>query len=258
MDMSKVISIVCQKGGVGKTTTAVHLGIGLAREGKKVLLIDADQQASMSISMGFEGLTKHSLASIMNDTIGDVNIDLSAGIQSHKEKVDLLPGNEKLASIEVTLNNPETLGREYIMREYVNQIKPLYDYIIIDTPPSLGMLTINALAVADSVIIPVQAEYLAAKGLEQLLSTIIKVRRKINNSLKIEGILITMFDERTNDAKKMITMIDEAYGSHVRILGRIPRSVKVPEITKSGESLYLSAPKNKATLAYEVFIKEVV
>jgi chromosome partitioning protein len=169
-----------------------------------------------------------------------------------------LPANEKLASIELVLNSGDTLCREYILQEYISQLKSNYDYIIIDTPPSLGMLTTNALAAADSIIIPVQAEYLAAKGLEQLLSTVGKVRRKINKSLQIEGILITMLDERTNDAKEIISIIKDAYGNHIKILGQIPRSVKVPETTKSSKSLYLNAPKNKATLAYEALVKEVI
>ena len=258
--MVKVISVVCQKGGVGKTTTAVHLGIGLARLGKKVLLIDADSQASLTISLGFSDSRMFSVttASVMNKIITETPIDINEGILTHKEGVGLLPANSTLAAVEISLANTDTLSREFILQEYINQTGMGYDYIIIDTQPSLGMLTINALSAADSVIIPVQAEYLAAKGLEQLLFTISRVQKRINKALKIGGILITMVNERTNDTKEIITSIKGAYGSQIRIYGSIPRMVKVPEVSKHGISLYLSAPNSKAALAYEAFTKEVL
>ena len=256
--MVKVISIVCQKGGVGKTTTSLHLGIGLARLGKKVLLVDADAQGSLTTSLGFTDSRRfpESLASIMSKIIAETPVDTSKGILAHKEGVNVLPANSDLAAMEIYLVN--VLSRELIMREYINQASMEYDYIIIDTQPSLGLLTINALAAADSVIIPVQAEFLAANGLEQLLFTVSKIQKRINKALKIGGILLTMVNERANESKEIIASIKDAYGSQLRIFGCIPRSVKVPESSKSGGSLYLSAPNSKVALAYEAFTREVL
>ena len=258
--MDKVIAVVCQKGGVGKTTTAVHLGVGLARLGKKVLLVDEDSQASLTTSLGFTDPRQftETSASIMSKIISETPIDTSIGVLAHKESVNLLPANNGLAAVEISLANADTLSREFVLQEYINQVSPKYDHIVIDTQPSLGMLTINALAAADSVIIPVQAEYLAAKGLEQLLFTVSRVQRRINTALKIGGILLTMVNERTNETKEIISLIKDAYGGRVRIYGSIPRSVKVPEASKLGVSLFLSAPNCKAALAYEAFTKGVL
>jgi len=255
--MSKVISIVCQKGGVGKTTTAVHLGIGLAREGKKVLLIDADQQSSLSANLGFNEPPEFDLSTEMNAIINETEIHMSA-IKTHNENVDVLPASHGIGAMEVTLNSVDTFGREYILREYINKVKQNYDYVIIDTAPSLSIMLINTLAAADSVIIPVLPEYLAAKGVEQLLLSIVRVRKRIHKTLAIDGVLITMFDERKNDAKEVVAMIDKAYGEHAHILGKIPRSVIVPASTRLGKSLYTYAPEHKATLAYKSFVKEVI
>lgn len=257
--MAKVIAVVCQKGGVAKTTTCVNLGIGLSRLGKKVLLLDADAQGSLSTSLGFINpkMFPETLASMMSKIISESPIkDKTKGIFTHTEGVFVLPANSDMAGMEMFLVN--VFSRELIMREYITQIESDYDYIIIDTQPSLGMLTINALAAADSAIIPVQAEYLAAKGLEQLLNTVSRIQKKINKSLEIKGILLTMVNERTNESKAIITFIKQAYGNQIRIFTSIPRSVKVSETSKSGASIYLSAPNSKAALAYEAFTREVL
>ena len=198
--MCKVISVVNQKGGVGKTTTTVNVGIGLAREGKKVLLIDADPQGSLTASLGYEEPDdlRITLATIMMDVINEEEISLEDGILHHQENVDLLPANIELSALEVTMGN--VMSREMIMKEYIDAIRCRYDYILIDCMPSLGMMTINALVSSDSVLIPVQAAYLPVKGLQQLIKTILTVKKRLNRKLAIEGILLTMVDFRTNYA----------------------------------------------------------
>jgi len=230
--MCKVISVSMQKGGVGKTVTCVNLGIGLAREGKKVLLIDADPQGSLTISLGCQEPDKleYSLATVLMKIVNDEPFDVHEGIIHHEEGVDVLPGNIELFGLEVSLIG--VLSRETILREYVERARENYDYIIIDCMPSLGMLTINALACADSVLIPVQAAYLPVKGLQQLIKTIGKVKRQLNPKLQIEGILFTMVDNRTNFAKDISMLVYDTYSSSVNVFSiEIPLSVRAAEIS---------------------------
>ena len=209
--MCKVISVVNQKGGVGKTTTTVNVGIGLAREGKKVLLIDADPQGSLTASLGYEEPDdlRITLATIMMDVINEEEINLEDGILHHQENVDLLPANIELSALEVTMGN--VMSREMIMKEYIDAIRSRYDYILIDCMPSLGMMTINALVSSDSVLIPVQAAYLPVKGLQQLIKTILTVKKRLNRKLAIEGILLTMVDFRTNYARDIASRVHTTY-----------------------------------------------
>ena len=205
------IAIVNQKGGTGKTTTCENLGVGLAAEGKKVLLVDADPQGSLTISMGWQKPDELpvTLSTLMQKAMNDQCIPPGEGVLHHAEGVDLIPANIELAGLEVALVN--TMSREKMLKQVLDSAKQDYDYILLDCTPSLGMLTINALAAADTALIPVQAQYLSAKGLEQLLQTINKVHRQINPKLKIEGILLTMTDSRTNYGKQIDTLIRQAY-----------------------------------------------
>lgn len=257
--MGRIISIANQKGGVAKTTTAVNLGIGLAQKGKKVLMIDADAQASLTESLGYSEPDHFdfTLASIMVSVVNDEDIDDEAGILHHSEGVDLIPANIELSGLKVSLTN--VMSRETILRSYLETIRNKYDYILIDCMPSLGMVTINALAASNKVIIPVQAAYLPVKGLQQLIRTIAKVRKQLNRHLCISGILLTMVDFRTNYAKDISALVRETYGTSIGIFESvIPQSVKAAESSAEDMSIYKHDPKGKAALAYEKFTEEVL
>ncbi len=256
---AKIISISLQKGGTGKTSATVSLGIGLAQEGKKVLIVDCDSQGSSTISLGYAqpDNIETSLATIMGKIMDDRPIAYKEGILSHHEGIDLLPGNIELSGTEVALVN--TMSRETILKQYLDTVKKQYDFILIDCPPSLGMLTINALASADSLVIPVASQYLPTKGLELLLQTIGKVRKQINPKLKIDGILLTMTDSRTNFSKDISTLLRDNYGSKINVFQtEIPYSVRAAEATAEGKSIYAHDPKGKVAEAYRNLTKEVL
>ena len=254
-----VTAVVNQKGGTGKTTTCENLGIGLAMEGKKVILVDTDPQASLTISLGYPmpDSISPTLSDLMKKIVSDQPIKSGEGILHHPEGVDLVPANIELAGMEVSLVN--VMSRESVLKQYLDSVKKEYDFILLDCMPSLGMLTINALAAADNVIIPVQAQYLPAKGLEQLLQTVNKVKRQINPKLRIEGILLTMVDGRTNYAKDISALIRENYGGKLKVYQTdIPRSVRAEEISAEGKSIFRHDPKGKVAEAYRVLTKEVL
>ena len=254
-----VTAVVNQKGGTGKTTTCENLGIGLAMEGKKVLLVDTDPQASLTISLGYPmpDSISPTLSDLMKKIVSDQPIESGEGILHHPEGVDLVPANIELAGMEVSLVN--VMSRESVLKQYLDSVKKEYDFILLDCMPSLGMLTVNALASADNVIIPVQAQYLPAKGLEQLLQTVNKVKRQINPRLRIEGILLTMVDSRTNYAKDISALIRENYGGKLKVYQTdIPRSVRAEEISAEGKSIFRHDPKGKVAEAYRVLTKEVL
>ena len=257
--MCKVIAISNQKGGVGKTTTTVNLGIGLARQGKKVLVIDADPQGSLTASLGYVepdeiGIT---LATMMTAVINGEEIDLIDGILHHKENVDLLPSNIELSALEVMMGN--VMSRELIMKDYIEAVRNKYDYILIDCMPSLGMMTINALVAADSVMIPVQAAYLPVKGLQQLIRTIAMVKKRLNRKLVFEGILLTMVDFRTNYARDVAGKVRESYGDKIEIFDTvIPMSVKAAETSAEGVSIFSHCLNGKVAKAYEAITQEVM
>ena len=259
MSNCKVIALTNQKGGVGKTTTAVNLGVSLVQQGKKVLLIDADAQANLTMALGYNRPDDIpiTLSTVMQNIIDDKTLDASQGIIHHREGVDLLPSNIELSGFEVRLIN--AMSRERVLKTYVNEVKKNYDYVLIDCMPSLGMITFNALTAADSVIIPVQAQYLPAKGMTQLLGTIAKVRKHTNADLKIDGILLTLVDGRTNLAKSTVETLRENFGSHIRIYrSMIPAAVKAAEVSSKGTSIYAYEPNSPVSKAYASFTKEVL
>ncbi len=256
---AKITALCNQKGGVGKTVTAVNLGIGLAREGKRVLLADIDPQGSLTASLGYQrpDQMENTMAEILGRVISDEPQAPDEGIIHHAEGVDLLPANIELSGLEVTLVN--TMSRETILRDYLNSVRDRYDVILLDCCPSLGMLTINALAAADEVIIPAQAHYLSLRGMEQLIRTISNVKRKINPALEIAGILITMADMRTNYSREIIELLRNTYGSKLRIFDSIiPLSIRVAETSAEGRSIYLHDPAGKVSAAYTALTQEVL
>ena len=258
MDNCHVIAITNQKGGVGKTTTTLNLGVGLTNEGYRVLLIDADPQGSLTVSLGIKNPDELdiSLATVMDAVINEKDLSEDAGILHHDEGVDLLPSNIELSGMETGLFN--IMSREYVLKGYIETVRKNYDYILIDCMPSLGMMTINALVAADSVIIPSQPSFLSTKGLNLLLHSVSKVKRSINPGLRIDGILLTMVDSRTNNARDIIEALRTGIGQNIRVFEtEIPHSVRAVECSLTGESIFSHDRNGKVAAAYEALTKEV-
>ena len=255
----KVIAVANQKGSVGKTTTSFNLGVGLARMGKKVLLIDCDPQGDLTICCGYQNNDdiKDTVSSLMEKIVNDEDISPGEGIIHQPEGVDLIPSNIELAGMDLQLVT--MMNREKVLDSYLREVKNNYDYVIIDCMPSLGMVTINAFAAADSVIIPVQAHYLPLKGMTQLTKTIGKVRRQINPKLKVDGVVLTLVAENTNLARTTEETLREAYGNVMKIYDtHIPVAIKAAEISTVGKSIYAHDKNSKVAKAYENFTKEVL
>jgi len=247
----KVIAIANQKGGVLKTSASVNLGVGLALQEKKVLICDSDPQGDCTTSLGWPDNDSLSvtLATLMEKVINDDPIDPQEGVLHNAEGVDLVPANMELSGMEVALVG--AMSREFVLRRYLEKVKQAYDYVILDCMPSLGMLTINALAAADCVIVPVQAQYLPAKGFTQLLKTITKVKKQINPGLRIDGILMTLVDSRTNLARATEDTLRQQYGNHLRIYDtKIPVSVRAAEASAAGQSIFVYDPGSRVAEAY--------
>ena len=258
MSNCRIIAITNQKGGVGKTTTAVNLGVGLARMGKRVLLVDADPQSSLTTSLGIENQDELpvSITTVMQSVLEEKPMPMNYGIIHHSEGVDLLPSNIELSGLEVSLIN--TMSREFVLKDCLSKVKQNYDYVLIDCMPSLGIMTVNALTAANSVIIPTQPSYLSTKGLSLLLRSIFKVKRQINPNLRIDGILMTMVDSRTNDARTIIASLREQVSENLRLFDtEIPFSVRAAECSRSGESIFAHDKNGKVAAAYKAMTKEV-
>ena len=258
MSNCKVIALTNQKGGVGKTTTAVNLGVSLAKQGKTVLLVDADAQANLTMALGYTKTDNLpiTLSDIMQDIIDGKSVDVQESILHTDEGVDLLPSCVELAGVETTLI--DTKNRESVLKACISEVKKNYDYVLIDWMPALGMLTINGLAAADSVIIPNQPHYFSIKGLEQLLRSVSKVKRQINPNLRIDGILMTMVMPRTKITQTVISTVKNAYGRNIKIFDtQIPFSIRAVEATAEGKSIFAYDKSGKVAAAYEQFGKEV-
>ena len=254
----KVIALTNQKGGVGKTTTAVNLGVGLAKQGEKVLLIDADAQANLTMALGYNKPDELSvtLSTVMQNIMDKTPYDAQKGILHPAEGVDLLPSTIELSGNEAAIINAK--NRDTILKSYVNEVRKNYDYVLIDCMPSLGMFPINAMAAADSVIIPTQPHFFSAKGLEQLLRSVSMVRRNINPKLRIDGILMTMAMPRTNITKEVMETVRNAYGQKIKVFDSlIPFSIHAVEATAEGRSIFAYDKSGKVAAAYETFAKEV-
>ena len=250
--MGKVIAIANQKGGVGKTTTAINLSAALAEHGKKVLVIDADPQGNTTSGYGIEKNEQEN--TIYELLLGDSSVEQCI-IKEEKTGVYILPANVNLAAVEVELI--DTPKKEFILKNEIDWVKDRYDFIIIDCPPSLSLLTINALTTADSVLVPIQCEYYALEGLSQLIHTVNLVKSRLNPELDIEGVVFTMFDSRTNLSEDVVENVKSVLNQHI-FKTIIPRNIRLAEAPSRGLPVSLYDPRSSGAEAYSALAKEVI
>ena len=252
-----IIAVANQKGGTGKTTTCENLGIGLANKGKRVLLVDTDPQASLTIALGYprpDDLPV-TLTDLMTNVMQERPVNPEETILSHTEDVDLIPASIMLSGLEVSLVN--AMSRETVLKQVLESVKSQYDYILLDCMPSIGMLTINALTAATSVLVPIQCEYYALEGLSQLIHTIDLVRDRLNKRLKMEGVVFTMYDARTNLSLQVVENVKDNLNQNI-YKTIIPRNVRLAEAPSYGLPINLYDPKSKGTESYMLLAEEVI
>ena len=257
--MTKVIAIANQKGGVGKTSTTVNLGAGLVRQGYDVLLIDLDSQANLTLALGYQNPDdmEFTVSNVLHKAVQEEQIDPTEGILTTPEGIDLMPSNIQLSGYEISLINE--YGREVMLKQYIDAVRLNYDYILIDCAPSLSVLTVNALVAADSVLIPTQPQYFSTAGLQMFYETISRIRKKLNPSLSIEGVLVTMMNTRPNFTKDLVAQLREIYGGVFRVFDtEIPTSIRMTESSARGKSIFAYDPRGKVAAAYEKLTQEVI
>ena len=257
--MTKVIAIANQKGGVGKTSTTVNLGAGLVRQGYDVLLIDLDSQANLTMALGFQNPDEmdFTVSNVLHKAVEEEQIDPTEGILTTSEGIDLMPANIQLSGLEISLINE--YGREVMLKQYIEAVRLNYDYILIDCAPSLSVLTVNALVASDSVLIPTQPQYFSTAGLQMFYETIYKIRKKMNPSLSIEGVLVTMMNNRPNFTRDLVAQLRETYGSVFKVFdAEIPTSIRMTESSARGKSIFAFDAKGKVAAAYEKLTQEVI
>ena len=257
--MAKVIAIANQKGGVGKTSTTVNLGAGLVRQGYDVLLIDLDSQANLTMALGYQNPDDmdFTVSNVLYKAVQEEQIDPTEGILTTPEGIDLMPSNIQLSGYEISLINE--YGREVMLKQYIDAVRLNYDYILIDCAPSLSVLTVNALVAADSVLIPTQPQYFSTAGLQMFYETISRIRKKLNPSLSIEGVLVTMMNNRPNFTKDLVAQLREIYGGVFRVFDtEIPTSIRMTESSARGKSIFAYDPRGKVAAAYEKLTQEVI
>lgn len=258
MAKTKVIAVANQKGGVGKSTSVYCIGAGLAQNGKKVLLVDVDPQGDLTKMLGLRKPHELplTLGNVMNDVVAGVENAGHPEIMHHREGFDFIPGNRMLSAVEVGLVN--AMSRETVLKRYMDEVKKPYDYVLLDCRPSLGMLVINALSASDYVLIPVQADYLAAEDMTELVGTVQSIKRQINPKLKVGGVFLTMANE-TNFRKDIVTSVKENFGKHLPVMQTvIPATVRLAEISTADKSIFKHEPQGKAAGAYRALTKEVM